>query len=62
MRNDKHGEETSLFSDLKKDNVLIFATSFTAGQNVKDSIGPNTSVEGWQFILSRSKKQVIGNF
>lgn len=51
MRNDKHGEETSLFSDLKKDNVLIFATSFTAGQNVKDSIGPNTSVEGWQFIL-----------
>ena len=47
---------TSRFSDLNKDNVLIFITSFTTGQNVKGSIEPNTSVEGWQFILSRQNK------
>ncbi|MHC5229822.1 DUF4829 domain-containing protein [Enterococcus sp. LJL99] len=47
---------TSLFSDLDKDNVLIFTISFTTGPAVKGSLGSNMSIDEWQFILSRQNK------
>jgi len=47
---------TSLFSDLDKNNVLIFTVSFTTGKKVEGSVGPNTPMGGWRFILTRKNK------
>ncbi|MEG2254887.1 MAG: hypothetical protein RSC33_06135 [Vagococcus sp.] len=47
---------TSRYSDLPKENVLILKTSYTTGKHVEGSIGPNSLVEGWQFVLTRTHK------
>lgn len=54
--------DTSRFSNLKKENVLIFTTKFKTGNKVEGSIGPNSPIEGWQFILSRSSKKGAWHF
>lgn len=53
---ENRGSETTLFSDLDKNNVLIFTVSFTTGKKVEGSIGPNTPMDGWRFILTRKNK------
>lgn len=47
----------SSFSDLDKNNVLIFTVSFTTGNKVEGGLGPNISMDGWQYVLSRENKQ-----
>lgn len=55
MKNREPG--TSLFSDIDKENVIILTISFTTGKRVTGSIGPNTYISGWHFILSRENKK-----
>jgi len=53
---------TSLFSDLDKNNILIFTLSFTTGNKVTSGVGSNTSIDKWLFILSRKNKESAWEF